>query len=165
MKCRTTTVHVHAPLVGLGAALATSEAARPHTSFSRIVLVLCAPVSRAGDSATVCVRYAPPGGSLHEYMGHVSNRGVLTPLALPAPARLYPVGPLTLPLAALMTRISSVVIEGAHTSAGAATLAPTVPFWGRFRNPREPTAGPSAGAYCRVPQTLRRPAITYSCLV
>ena len=32
---------------------------------------------------------------------------------------------LTLSLAALMTRISSVVIEGAHTSTGAATLART----------------------------------------
>ena len=42
---------------------------------------------------------------------------------------------LTLSLAALMTRISSAMIEGAHTSAGAATLARTVPFWGRFRSP------------------------------
>ena len=56
---------------------------------------------------------------------------------------------LTLSLAALMTRISSVVIEGAHTSAGAATLARTVPFWGRFRSPREPTAGPCRG--CLLP--------------
>ena len=52
-------------------------------------------------------------------------------------------------LAALMTRISSVVIEGAHTSTGAATLARTVPFWGRFRSPREPTAGPCRG--CLLP--------------
>ena len=75
---------------------------------------------------------------------------------------------LTLSLAALMTRISSVVIEGAHTSAGAATLARTVPFWGQFRSPREPKQrGRAAGAYCRVPQTLRRPAITYrlSCVM
>ena len=72
---------------------------------------------------------------------------------------------LTLSLAALMTRVSSVVIEGAHTSAGAATLARTVPFWGRFRSPRQ--RGRAAGAYCRVPQTLRRPAITYrlSCMM
>ena len=41
------------------------------------------------------------------------------------------------------------VIEGAHTSAGAATLARTVPFWGRFRSPREPTAGPCRG--CLLP--------------
>ena len=73
-----------------------------------------------------------------------------------------------LPLAALMTRISSVVIEGAHTSTGAATLARTVPFWARFRSPGEPRQrGRAAGAYCRVPQTLRRPAITYrlSCVM
>ena len=38
---------------------------------------------------------------------------------------------------------------GAHTSAGAATLARTVPFWGRFRSPREPTAGPCRG--CLLP--------------
>ena len=56
---------------------------------------------------------------------------------------------LTLFLAALMTRISSAMIEGAHTSAGAATLARTVPFWGRFRSPREPTAGPCRG--CLLP--------------
>ena len=56
---------------------------------------------------------------------------------------------LTLSLAALMTRISSAMIEGAHTSAGAATLARTVPFWGRFRSPREPTAGPCRG--CLLP--------------
>ena len=58
---------------------------------------------------------------------------------------------LTLSLAALMARISSVVIEGAHTSAGAATLARTVPFWGRFRSPRdrEPTAGLCRG--CLLP--------------
>ena len=56
---------------------------------------------------------------------------------------------LTLFLAALMTMISSVVIEGAHTSAGAATLARTVPFWGRFCSPREPTAGPCRG--CLLP--------------
>ena len=56
---------------------------------------------------------------------------------------------LTLSLAALMTRISSAIIEGAHTSAGAATLARTVPFWGRFRSPREPTAGPCRG--CLLP--------------
>ena len=77
---------------------------------------------------------------------------------------------LTLSLAALMTMISSVVIEGAHTSAGAATLARTVPFWGRFRSPRVRESrqrGRAAGAYCRVPQTLRRPAITYrlSCVM
>ena len=56
---------------------------------------------------------------------------------------------LTLSLAALMTRISSAMIEGAHTSAGAATLARTVPFWGRFRSPREPTAGLCRG--CLLP--------------
>ena len=57
---------------------------------------------------------------------------------------------LTLSLAALMTRISSAMIEGAHTSAVAATLARTVPFWVRFRSPREPTA-PFSGAVPRVP--------------
>ena len=56
---------------------------------------------------------------------------------------------LTLSLAALMARVSSVEIDGAHTSAGAATLARTVPFWGRFRSPREPTAGPCRG--CLLP--------------
>ena len=74
-----------------------------------------------------------------EYMGHdVSNMRGFDSYRL-----------LTLSLAALMTRISSVVIEGAHTSAGAATLARTVPFWGRFRSPREPTAGPCRG--CLLP--------------
>ena len=76
---------------------------------------------------------------------------------------------LTLSLAALMTRISSAMIEAAHTSAGAATLARTVPLWGRFRSPRVESRqrGRAAGAYCRVPQTLRRPAITYrlSCVM
>ena len=42
---------------------------------------------------------------------------------------------LTLSLAALMTRISSAMVEGAHTSAGAATLARTGSLWGRFRSP------------------------------
>ena len=80
-----------------------------------------------------------PAGLLHEYMGHdVSNMRGFDSYRL-----------LTLSLAALMTRISSVVIEGAHTSAGAATLARTVPFWGRFRSPREPTAGPCRG--CLLP--------------
>ena len=102
---------------------------------------------------------APPG-SLHEYMGHdVSNMRGFDSYRL-----------LTLSLAALMTRISSAMIEAAHTSAGVATLARTVPFWGRFRSPRdrEPRKrGRAAGAYCRVPQTLRRPAITYrlSCVM
>ena len=41
------------------------------------------------------------------------------------------------------------MIEAAHTSAGAATLARTVPLWGRFRSPREPTAGPCRG--CLLP--------------
>ena len=94
---------------------------------------------------------------MHEYMGHdVSNIRGFDSYRL-----------LTLSLAAIMTMISSVVIEGAHTSAGAATLARTVPFWGRLRSPREPKAGRAAGAYCRVPQTLRRPAITYrlSCVI
>ena len=78
-------------------------------------------------------------GLLHEYMGHdVSNMRGFDSYRL-----------LTLSLAALMARISSVVIEGAHTSAGAATLARTVPFWGRFRSPREPTAGPCRG--CLLP--------------
>ena len=78
-------------------------------------------------------------GLLCEYMGHdVSNMRGFDSYRL-----------LTLSLAALMTRISSVVIEGAHTSAGAATLARTVPFWGRFRSPREPTAGPCRG--CLLP--------------
>ena len=82
-------------------------------------------------------------GSLCEYIGHdVSNMRDFDSYRL-----------LTLPLAALMTRISSVVIEGAHTSAGAATLARTlartVPFWGRFCSPREPTAGPCRG--CLLP--------------
>ena len=78
-------------------------------------------------------------GLLHEYMGHdVSNMRGFDSYRL-----------LTLSLAALMTRISSVVIEGAHTSAGAATLARTVPLWGRFRSQREPTAGPCRG--CLLP--------------
>ena len=78
-------------------------------------------------------------GSLCEYMGHdVSNMRGFDSYQL-----------LTLSLAALMARISSVVIEGAHTSAGAATLARTVPFWGRFRSPREPTAGLCRG--CLLP--------------
>ena len=78
-------------------------------------------------------------GMFCEYMGHdVSNMRGFDSYRL-----------LTLSLAALMTRISSVVIEGAHTSAGAATLARTVPFWGRFRSPREPTAGPCRG--CLLP--------------
>ena len=78
-------------------------------------------------------------GSLCEYMGHdVSNMRGFDSYRL-----------LTLSLAALMTRISSAMIEGAHTSAGAATLARTVPFWGRFRSPREPTAGPCRG--CLLP--------------
>ena len=78
-------------------------------------------------------------GLLHEYMGHdVSNMRGFDSYQL-----------LTLSLAALMTRISSAIIEGAHTSAGAATLARTVPFWGRFRSPREPTAGPCRG--CLLP--------------
>ena len=78
-------------------------------------------------------------GMLCEYMGHdVSNMRGFDSYRL-----------LTLSLAALMTRISSAMIEGAHTSAGAATLARTVPFWGRFRSPREPTAGPCRG--CLLP--------------
>ena len=78
-------------------------------------------------------------GLLHEYMGHdVSNMRGFDSYQL-----------LTLSLAALMTGISSAMIEGAHTSAGAATLARTVPFWGRFRSPREPTAGPCRG--CLLP--------------
>ena len=78
-------------------------------------------------------------GLLHEYIGHdVSNMRGFDSYRL-----------LTLSLAALMTRISSAMIEGAHTSAGAATLARTVPFWGRFRSPREPTAGPCRG--CLLP--------------
>ena len=79
-------------------------------------------------------------GLLHEYMrGHeVSNMRGFDSYRL-----------LTLSLAALMTRISSAMVEGAHTSAGAATLARTVPLWGRFRSPREPTAGPCRG--CLLP--------------
>ena len=78
-------------------------------------------------------------GLLHEYMGHdVSNMRGFDSYRL-----------LTLFLAALMTRISSAMIQGAHASAGAATLARTVPFWGRFRSPREPTAGPCRG--CLLP--------------
>ena len=84
-------------------------------------------------------RGACRSGLLHEYMGHdVSNMRGFDSYRL-----------LTLSLAALMTRISSAIIEGAHTSAGAATLARTVPFWGRFRSPREPTAGPCRG--CLLP--------------
>ena len=66
-------------------------------------------------------------GSLCEYMGHdVSNmRGFDS----------YRLLTLSVSLAALMTRISSAMIEGAHTSAGAATLARTGPLWGRFRSP------------------------------
>ena len=60
-----------------------------------------------------------------EYMGHdVSNMRGFDSYRL-----------LTLSLAALMTRISSAMIEGAHTSAGAATLARTGSLWGRFRSP------------------------------
>ena len=82
---------------------------------------------------------SPLPGSLCEYIGHdVSNMRGFDSYRL-----------LTLFLAALMTRISSAMIEGAHTSAGAATLARTVPFWGRFRSPREPTAGPCRG--CLLP--------------
>ena len=101
-------------------------------------------------------------GLLCEYMGHDLGHDVSNMRGFDS-YRLLTLSS----LAALMTRISSVVIEGAHTSAGAATLARTVPFWGRFRSPREPTAGRAAGAYCRVPQTLRRPAITYrlSCVM
>ena len=76
---------------------------------------------------------------------------------------------LTLSLAALMTRISSAMIEGAHTSAGAATLARAGPSpSGAGSAARESRQrGRAAGAYCRVPQTLRRPAITYrlSCVM
>ena len=65
------------------------------------------------------------GGSFCEYMGHdVSNMRGFDSYRL-----------LTLSLAALMTRISSAMIEGAHTSAGAATLARTGSLWGRFRSP------------------------------
>ena len=79
------------------------------------------------------------GGSLCEYMGHdVSNMRGFDSYRL-----------LTLSLAALMTRISSAMIEGAHTSAGAATLARTVPFWGRFRSPAR--AAHSGAAVPRVP--------------
>ena len=83
---------------------------------------------------------APPGpGLLHEYMGHdVSNMRGFDSYRL-----------LTLFLAALMTRISSAMIQGAHASAGAATLARTVPFWVRLRSLREPTAGPCRG--CLLP--------------
>ena len=64
-------------------------------------------------------------GSLCEYMGHdVSNMRGFDSYRL-----------LTLSLAALMARVSSVVIDGAHTSAGAATLARTGSLWGRFRSP------------------------------
>ena len=64
-------------------------------------------------------------GMLCEYMGHdVSNMRGFDSYRL-----------LTLSLAALMTRISSAMIEGAHTSAGAATLARTGSLWGRFRSP------------------------------
>jgi len=64
-------------------------------------------------------------GSLCEYMGHdVSNMRGFDSYRL-----------LTLSLAALMTRISSAMIEGAHTSAGSATLARTGSLWGRFRSP------------------------------
>ena len=96
---------------------------------------------------------------LCEYMGHdVSNMRGFDSYRL-----------LTLSLAALMTRISSAMIEGAHTSAGAATLARTVrPFGGAGSAARESRPrGCAAGAYCRVPQTLRRPAITYrlSCVM
>ena len=84
-------------------------------------------------------RRARLSGLLHEYIGHdVSNMRGFDSYRL-----------LTLSLAALMTRISSAMIEGAHTSAGAATLARTDPFWGRFRSPREPTAGPCRG--CLLP--------------
>ena len=97
--------------------------------------------SKRARGAGVVERAVDPvdAGSLCEYMGHdVSNMRGFDSYRL-----------LTLSLAALMTRISSAMIEGAHTSAGAATLARTVPFWGRFRSPREPTAGPCRG--CLLP--------------
>ena len=106
----------------------------------RAYLLLC-----ARECCEICPRVLREGvfcvsaGSLCEYMGHdVSNMRGFDSYRL-----------LTLSLAALMTRISSAMIEGAHTSAGAATLARTVPFWGRFRSPREPTAGPCRG--CLLP--------------
>ena len=78
---------------------------------------------------------------MHEYMGHdVSNMRGFDSYRL-----------LTLSLAALMTRISSVVIEGALTSAGAATLARTVPFWGRFRSRQPASESADSGAMPRVP--------------
>ena len=73
-----------------------------------------------------------------EYMGHdVSNMRGFDSYQL-----------LTLSLAALMARISSVVIEGAHTSAGAATLARTVPF---CLGPVPQPARADSGAVPRVP--------------
>ena len=94
-------------------------------------------------------------GSLCEYVGHdVSNMRGFDSYRL-----------LTLFLAALMTRISSAMIQGAHASAVAATLARTVPFWGRFRSPREPTAGPCRG--CLLPSATNRDFFrgqTHSCL-
>ena len=90
-----------------------------------------------GEGAAAARAAAKAAGMFCEYMGHdVSNMRGFDSYRL-----------LTLFLASLMTRISSAMIEGAHTSEGAATLARTVPFWGRFCSPREP----SSGAVLRVP--------------
>ena len=108
-------------------------------SHSRQARHRCELARASTITGTLREKKSLPHGLLCEYMGHdVSNMRGFDSYRL-----------LTLSLAALMTRISSVVIEVAHTSAGAATLARTVPFWGRFRSPREPTAGPCRG--CLLP--------------
>lgn len=126
-----------------GPAAGTEGRLRPDGSYENGVLMSCESCvgSARGHSGMQarCDLVSTTRGLLHEYIGHdVSNMRGFDSYRL-----------LTLSLAALMTRISSVVIEGAHTSAGAATLARTVPFWGRFRSPREPTAGPCRG--CLLP--------------
>ena len=72
-----------------------------------------------------------------EYIGHdVSNMRDFDSYRL-----------LTLPLAAPMTKISSVVIEAAHTSAGAATRSPGGPLLEPVPQP----ARADSGAVPRVP--------------
>ena len=70
---------------------------------------------------------------------------------------------LTLSLAALMTRISSAMIEGAHTSAGAATLARTGSLWGRFRTRR--TIEHSRPSPRGAPRRKRRNFAPHACVI
>ena len=111
----------------------------------------------APPAARAALAAPPPAGSLCEYMGHdVSNMMGFDSYRL-----------LTLFLAALMTRISSAMIEGAQTSAGAPHSPGPSPSGAGSAARESRQRGRAAGAYCRVPQTLRRPAITYrlSCVM